>query len=198
MGKFNTTYYSHLTLFDFLGVSSLVAQMVKHLPAMPETGIRSLGSGRFPEEENVNSVPYACLGNPIDRGAWWTIVHGVASESDTTERLTLSLSWKKCNNFILQSVNWASLVVQQQESTCQYRRHGLYLCVRKIPWRRKWQYPSILLPGKSQGQRRLVSCSPWGCKEMDTTEQLNNKKHVNYTWPDHDLTHCYLEAIFLY
>ena len=50
------------------------------------------GSERFPEEENVNSVPYSCLGNPIDRGAWWTIVHGVASESDTTERLILSLS----------------------------------------------------------------------------------------------------------
>ena len=31
-------------------------------------------------------------------------------------------------------------------------------------------------PGHSEGQRSLVSCSPWGHKESDTTEQLNNNK----------------------
>ena len=92
MGKFNTTYYSHLTLFDiFRGIitggsdGKASACNAGDWDSIP-------GSERFPEEENVNSVPYSCLGNPIDRGAWWTIVHGVASESDTTERLTLSLS----------------------------------------------------------------------------------------------------------
>ena len=31
--------------------------------------------------------------------------------------------------------------------------------------------------GKVGGERQgsLVFCSPWGCKELDTTEQLNNK-----------------------
>ena len=33
----------------------------------------------------------------------------------------------------------------------------------------------VFLPGESQGQRRLVGCSLWGCKESDTTEQL---KHI--------------------
>ena len=28
--------------------------------------------------------------------------------------------------------------------------------------------------GVSEGQGSLVCCSPWGCKEMDMTEQLNN------------------------
>ena len=28
--------------------------------------------------------------------------------------------------------------------------------------------------GDSEGQGSLVCCSPWGCKEVDTTEQLNN------------------------
>ena len=28
--------------------------------------------------------------------------------------------------------------------------------------------------GDSEGQRSLVCCSPWGCKELDTTEWLNN------------------------
>ena len=29
-------------------------------------------------------------------------------------------------------------------------------------------------PGDSEGQGNLACCSPWGCKESDTTEQLNN------------------------
>ena len=44
--------------------------------------------------------------------------------------------------------------------------------VRKIPWRRAWQPTPVFLPGESNGQRRLAGCSPWGCKESDTTEQL--------------------------
>ena len=39
-------------------------------------------------------------------------------------------------------------------------------------WRRQWHPTSVLLPGKSQGRRSLVGCSPWGRKESDTTERL--------------------------
>ena len=46
------------------------------------------GSGRSPEGGNGNPFQYSCLENPTDRGAWWATVHGVAKESDTTERLT--------------------------------------------------------------------------------------------------------------
>ena len=28
-------------------------------------------------------------------------------------------------------------------------------------------------PGDDEGQGSLASCSPWGCKELDTTERLN-------------------------
>ena len=35
--------------------------------------------GRFPGEGNDNALQYSCLGNPMDRGAWWATVHGVAS-----------------------------------------------------------------------------------------------------------------------
>ena len=44
------------------------------------------GPGRFPGEGNANPLQYSCLGNPIDRGAWWAPVHGVA-ESDMTKPL---------------------------------------------------------------------------------------------------------------
>ena len=36
------------------------------------------GSGKFPEEQNGNPLQYSCLRNPMDRGAWWAIVHMVA------------------------------------------------------------------------------------------------------------------------
>ena len=36
------------------------------------------GLGRCPGEGNGNSLQYSCLENPMDRGAWWATVHGVA------------------------------------------------------------------------------------------------------------------------
>ena len=39
------------------------------------------GSGRSPGERNGNPLQYSCLGNPMDRGAWWG-----RKESDITER----------------------------------------------------------------------------------------------------------------
>ena len=35
------------------------------------------GSGRSPGGANGNLLQYSCLGNPMDRGAWWATVHGV-------------------------------------------------------------------------------------------------------------------------
>ena len=35
------------------------------------------GLGRSPSEGNGNPLPYSCLENPMDRGAWWAIVHVV-------------------------------------------------------------------------------------------------------------------------
>ena len=52
--------------------------MVKNLPAMQETRIRSLGLGRSPGEGDGNPLQYSCLENPMDRGAWKATVHGVA------------------------------------------------------------------------------------------------------------------------
>ena len=41
-------------------------------------------SGRPPGEGDGKPPQYSCLGNPMDRGAWWATVHGIAEESDTT------------------------------------------------------------------------------------------------------------------
>ena len=39
-------------------------------------------------------------------------------------------------------------------------------------WRRHWRPTPVFFPRKSHGQRSLVGCSPWGCKESDMTERL--------------------------
>ena len=36
------------------------------------------GSGRSPGEGHGNPLQYSCLDIPMDRGAWWVTVHGVA------------------------------------------------------------------------------------------------------------------------
>ena len=61
-----------------------------------------------------------------------------------------------------------------KESACQSRRCGFDSWVGKIPWRRKWQATPVFLSEKSNGQRSLAGYSPWGRKESDTTQGLNN------------------------
>ena len=55
-----------------------VAQMVRNLPAMQETGVQFLGREDSPGGGNGYPLQYSCLDNPTDRGAWWATVHGVA------------------------------------------------------------------------------------------------------------------------
>ena len=54
--------------------------MVKNLAATAgDTGLIP-GLERSPGEGNCKSLQYSCLGNPVDRGAWQTIAHGVVKE----------------------------------------------------------------------------------------------------------------------
>ena len=38
---------------------------------------------------------------------------------------------------------------------------------------------SVVVPGEFHGQGSLAGCSPWGCKESDVTERLNNSKLIS-------------------
>ena len=58
--------------------------MVKNPPAIAGDTGSVPESGRSPGEGNDNPVQYSCLENPMDREAWWAIIHGVAKELDTT------------------------------------------------------------------------------------------------------------------
>ena len=60
----------------------MMAQVVKKPPTQAgDIGDVSLipGSGRSPRRGNGNPLQHSCLENPMERGAWWATVHGVAT-----------------------------------------------------------------------------------------------------------------------
>ena len=65
--------------------------MVKNPPANAgdsgDTGLIP-GQGRSSGEGHGNLFQYLCLENPMDRGAWWAIAHGV-EELDTEQACTV-------------------------------------------------------------------------------------------------------------
>ena len=57
--------------------ASLVAQMLKNPPAMQETWVQSLGWEDPLEEDMATYSSILDWRIPMNRGAWWTTVHGV-------------------------------------------------------------------------------------------------------------------------
>ena len=66
------------------------------------------GSGRSPGEGNGNPLQYSCLETPMDGGAWWATVHGVAK------------SWTQLSNltFTVQTGLWTQYNTYQNSSWC--------------------------------------------------------------------------------
>ena len=70
--------------------------VVRNPPTNAEDAGSISGSGRSPGEGNGHPLQYSCLGDPMDRGAWWAIVHIVTrsqtrlSDSHTHKVLNLS------------------------------------------------------------------------------------------------------------
>ena len=71
--------------------------VVKNLPANAGN-VRDVGLipvlGRSPGGGHGNPLHYSCLENPMDRGAWWATVHGVA-KSWTRLKLYFNSVWTK-------------------------------------------------------------------------------------------------------
>ena len=61
------------------------SSVVKNLPAKQDTCVQFLHREDPPEKE-MAPLQYSCLGNPMDRGAWWATVHGVTKELDMTKQ----------------------------------------------------------------------------------------------------------------
>ena len=71
--------------------------MVKSMPAMWETWVRSLGQEDPLEKENGNPLQYSCLENSMDRGSCWATVHGV-TKSQTRVSDQLSFFFLECDD----------------------------------------------------------------------------------------------------
>ena len=71
--------HSHIRIH--VHMASQVVLVVKNLPVTAEDVRRDVGSiprsGRSPGGGHGNPLQYSCLENPMDRGAWWTIVSRV-------------------------------------------------------------------------------------------------------------------------
>ena len=68
-----------------------MAQRLKHLLAMRETRVRSLGREDSPGEGNGNPLQYSCLENPMDGGAWWATDHRVATSRTRLSDFTFTV-----------------------------------------------------------------------------------------------------------
>ena len=84
------------------------------------------GSGGSPGEGNGNPLQYSCLENPMDGGAWWATVHGVAKSwtqlSDFTFTFHFSIDLELLlNTFIL------NLIAKIQELQIKLQYWLLYL-----------------------------------------------------------------------
>ena len=71
--------------------------MAKNLPANAGDLAFIPGSGSSLGVGNGNPLHYSCLGNPMDRGVWRAIVHGVAKDSDMTQQLNTTTTTKMRN-----------------------------------------------------------------------------------------------------
>ena len=87
----------HLLEFAFrMKAASLLAQIIKHLPAVPSAcnaGHLGFipGLGRYPGEGNGTPLQYSCLQNSMDVGAWSATVHGVAKSRTRLNDFTFTL-----------------------------------------------------------------------------------------------------------
>ena len=108
-------------------------------------------------EGNGTPLQFSCLENPMDRGAWWAAVHGVAksrarlSNFPFTFHFSLSCIGEGNGN----PLQCSCLENPRDGGACWAAIYG----VAKSQTRLK----------RLSSSRDRESCSPWGCKESDMT-----------------------------
>ena len=124
--------------------TSLVAQMVKNLPAMQETWGPSLCWGRSPGEGNGYPYQHSCLESSMDRGAWLATVHGVTNSQTWLRDFHFHFHFapESSEQFKrIQKATWGSLVALsvknlsaiKQETACNAGDLGLIPVLGRLP-----------------------------------------------------------------
>ena len=116
---FSYSWAFPLDIQECLGLPS--GSAVKNLPVMQEmreTLVQSLGREDPLEGGHSNPLQYSCLENPVDRGAWRGIVHGVAKSRigqtwlSTHAEFYFFISSLHIFSFLYFTFCWASLIAQ--------------------------------------------------------------------------------------
>ena len=101
--------------------------LVKNLPANAggtrDTGLIP-GLGRFPGGRNGNPLQYSYLENPMDRGAWWATVNGVART--WTQLSTHAWTWTQLSTHAC-TINCTSFPMQYTGSFDFFQKHNNYI-----------------------------------------------------------------------
>ena len=102
-----------LSFFFFLTSESILTFSFNSLDdKVSACNVGDLGSipglGRSPGEGNDNPLQHSCLENPMDRGAWWATVNGVAKSQTRLSDFTFSF------NSSLQDLYLRDQVIQPQ------------------------------------------------------------------------------------
>ena len=102
---------------------------------------------------------------------------GVLHCSSVSQADSPNFSLSKYDCLSGQATNWPHFETSQSSVTSGY--HPVLLSFlgsldQEDHLEQEMETPAVFLPGESHGLRCLEGCSPRGCKELDTTEQLSN------------------------
>ena len=86
-------------------------------------------------------------------------------------------------------MNWASLIAHLVKNLPAMQETRVQLLGRENPWRRKWQPPSVFLPGESHGQRNMVDYIVHGIARVrhDLALSLSNPQNQLSTKVDSNI-----------
>jgi len=108
--------------------ASLVAQRIKHLPAV-QAGFDPW-FGNIPWRRNDNPLQYSCLENPMDRGAWRATVHGAAKSQTRQSDFTFFLSFFPSS---ISNAFWPGGIFWCHTFLLFHTLHG-FLMARNLQW----------------------------------------------------------------
>ena len=141
------------------------------------------GSGRFPGGGNGNPLQYSCLENPMDRGAWWATVHRV-----TKSQIWLNQQHTHTCTWFYELLLFEELLIfvsnpggsDGKVSACHAGDPGSIPESGRSPGEGNGNPLQHSCLEKSHGWRNLIGYSPWGRKELDTTERLHFQGFLTY------------------
>ena len=101
--------------------------VVKNPPASAGDMGSIPGSGRSPGTGHGNPLQYSCLGNPMDRGAWWAAAHGVTKNQTQLNNYTITTTNKGAKSKMKVTIRWLRCFVTKGQS-------GLFFLLSTCWW----------------------------------------------------------------